>query len=127
MSVAEILAYQRATQKGEGGQALEGDKLAEAQAKEKAGKDIDDARKAEKITVNDGQQMMLAPYKHPTRLAATVARLILDDALDVYAAAGVQEKRDIRAEVTKKSAPTMHRSAARSSTRRWSRPSSSSL
>jgi hypothetical protein len=32
-------------------------------AKEKARKDIDDARKAEKITANDEQQMMLVSYK----------------------------------------------------------------
>jgi hypothetical protein len=92
------LPTKRATQRGEGGQALEDDNLAEAQANEKARKDIDDARKAEKITGNDEQQLMLAPYKHPTRLAATVARLGLDDALDVYPAC-VHEKRDIWAEI----------------------------
>lgn len=121
MSAAETLAFQRASEKGEGGEPLEGDKLEAAQtkfrladayrtavtnkdqnAKEQARKDIDAARKAGTISVSDEEQMMLAPYKYPTRLAATVAHLTLEDALDVYAAAGVQEKRDIRSEIAKK-------------------------
>jgi hypothetical protein len=118
---AETLAYQRATQKGEGGEPLEGDKLEEAQtkfrladayrdavmakdqaAKQKAREDIDAARKSGTITLQDEERMMLAPYKYPSRLAATVARLPLEDALDVYHAVGLQEKRIIRAEIAQK-------------------------
>lgn len=79
-AAAETLAYQRATEKGEGGEPLEGDKLEAAQtkfpladayrtaimgkdqkAKEQARKDIDAARKAGTISVNDEQHSLQVP------------------------------------------------------------------
>jgi hypothetical protein len=128
-SPAEALAYQRSTQKSQGAP-LEGDALEKAQTKyalsdamrdavvskdpvlkargirspaeEKAAADINAARKAGKITDSDQTQMISDAYKYPTRLAATIAHLPIDDALDVYSAASQQEKKQIRHAVLSK-------------------------
>jgi hypothetical protein len=128
-SPAETLAYQRSTQKSQGAP-LEGDALEKAQnkymlsdamrdaviskdaaskakgirtpAEDKAAAAINDARKAEKITPDDQKQMIEDAYKYPTRLAANIQHLPIDDALDVYAAASQQEKKQIRHAVLSK-------------------------
>lgn len=61
---------------------------------------MNDTRFAE--AVDEQTQMLRDAYKYPTRLMATVARLPLDDALDVYAAASNEEKKALRREIALK-------------------------
>jgi hypothetical protein len=49
------------------------------------------------IGVDEQKQMLQDVYRYPTRLTATVARLPLEDSLDVYAAAANVEKESIAA------------------------------
>jgi hypothetical protein len=119
-SPAETLAYQRATTRNQGAP-LEGDALEKAQtkyrladamrdavvakdadARKAAAGAINDARKAGTISVDEQTRMVQDAYRYPTRLTATIAHLPLDDALDVYAAAGQQEKKQIRREIASK-------------------------
>ena len=52
---------------------------------------MNDTRFAE--AVDEPTQMLRDSYKYPTRLMATVARLPLNDALDIYAGASNEEKK----------------------------------
>jgi hypothetical protein len=83
---------------------LEDDLRNAVQAKDVAGvktgmDSINGARKAGKITPDEQVKLTNDAYKFKTRLAATIVRLPLDDALDVYNAASNVEKKQIRAAV----------------------------
>ena len=119
-SPAETLAYQRSTQRSQGAP-LEGDALEAAQTKYKLEDDLRNsvqakdaagiktgktaiikARVAGQITVPEETKLILDAYKFKTRLAATIVRLPLDDALDVYKTASNIEKKQIRTAVLQK-------------------------
>jgi hypothetical protein len=119
-SPAETLAYQRSTEKSQGAP-LEGEALEKAQTKYKLEDDLRNAVQAKDaqavakgkqaiiqgvrdktITGDEANKLIQDAVKYKTRLGATVARLPLDDALDVYAAASQQEKKAIRQAVAMK-------------------------
>jgi hypothetical protein len=60
------------------------------------------ARKVGEITTPEESKLITDAYKFKTRLAATIIRLPVDDALDVYAASSNIEKKQIRAAVLQK-------------------------
>jgi hypothetical protein len=113
-SPAETIAYQRSTEKSQGAP-LEGDTLEKAQTKYKLENDLRDAVQAKDalavakgkqaniqsvrdktITSEDANKLIQDAVKYPTRLSATVARLPLEDAIDVWNAASQQERKALR-------------------------------
>jgi predicted ABC-type ATPase len=113
-SPAETLAYQRSTEKSQGAP-LEGDALEKAQTKYKLEDDLRNAVQAKDgagvqkgkqailqgvrdktITSEEANKLIQDSVKYKTRLAATVARLPLEDAIDVWGAASQQEKKELR-------------------------------
>jgi hypothetical protein len=113
-SPAETLAYQRSTEKSQGAP-LEGDALLKAQTKYKLEDDLRNAVQAKDgqgvqkgkaaiiqgvrdktITSEEANKLIQDAVKYPTRLSATVARLPLEDAIDVWNAASQQEKKALR-------------------------------
>jgi predicted ABC-type ATPase len=113
-SPAETLAYQRSTEKSQGAP-LEGNALEKSQTKYKLEDDLRNAVQAKDakavakgkqaiiqnvrdktITSDEANKLIQDAVKYPTRLSATVARLPLEDAFDVWNAASQQEKKALR-------------------------------